>query len=467
LQETIERMEMANKQAMVYAQELKEEIIERKRVEAALQEERALLAQRVTERTAARASSALAARLKDEFLASMSHELRTPLSAVLGLTEVLRSEIYGSLNPKQHKSLTSVEESGRHLLALINDILDLSKVGAGKLELQIGVVPVAAVCQASLRLVRQTAHKKRIKVSEKIDDSITILQADERRLKQILINLLSNAVKFTPEGGEIGLEVIGETVSQEVHFVVWDTGIGISQEDIDRLFMPFVQLDGSLSRQYSGTGLGLARVERMVKLHDGYISVESEIDRGSRFTVSLPWIEQTKLVERSKPKEVAPSAQLESPELSYAVVEISPPEMAITPAPSTKNTVLLVEDDQGMANFMENYLNIKGYQIIIARDGIEAINTAKTEKPDIILMDIQMPEMDGLEATRHIRAEADPNLAATPIIAITALAMSGDRERCLEAGANAYLSKPLKLQELVEAIEAQLHKNRVGEQDLL
>lgn len=468
LQETIERLEMANKQAMIYAQELKEEIIERKRAEAALQEERALLAQRVTERTAdlraANEELARAGRLKDEFLASMSHELRTPLSAVLGLTEVLQSEIYGPLNPKQHKSLTSVEESGRHLLALINDILDLSKIGAGKLELQIGVVPVAAVCQASLRLIREAAHKKRIKVSKKLDTSITILQADERRLKQILINLLSNAVKFTPEGGEVGLEIIGDAVSQEAHFIVWDTGIGISQEDIDRLFMPFVQLDGSLSRHYSGTGLGLALVERMVKLHDGYISVESEIGRGSRFTVSLPWIKQTKLIERSKPE--APPT-LARPELSYAAAKPAPLEMAMTPPAAAKNIVLLVEDDQDMADFMQNYLNVKGYQTITARDGLEAIAKAKAEKPDMILMDVQMPEMNGLEAIRHIRAEANPNLAATPIIAITALAMSGDRERCLEAGANAYLSKPLKLQELVEAIEAQLHKNRVGEQGLI
>ena len=166
--------------------------------------------------------------------------------------------------------------------------MDISKVEAGKLDLEIGPVSVESVCQASLRLVKELAHQKQLKVSTTFNNIITILQADERRLKQILVNLLSNAIKFTPEGGEIGLEVGEDTEKQVIHFTVWDTGIGISREDMRQLFQPFVQLDSSLARQYAGTGLGLSLVLRLVELHRGGISMESEVGQGSRFTISLP-----------------------------------------------------------------------------------------------------------------------------------------------------------------------------------
>lgn len=466
LQETVERLEMVNKQAVIYAQELKEEIIERKRAETALEEERASLAQRVTERTAelqaANEELARAARLKDEFLASMSHELRTPLSAILGLSEVMKSEIYGSLNEKQHKSLSNIEESGRHLLALINDILDLSKIGAGKLELQIGTVPVASVCQASLQMIKETAQKKQITISSTIDEQVTILQADERRLKQVLINLLSNAVKFTPEGGEIGLEVAGDVAQQEVRFTVWDTGIGIPAEKMEYLFQPFVQLDGSLSRQFGGTGLGLALVQRMVQLHDGNVSVESEVGQGSRFTITFPWLD-SEVTTSSTTVTSAPSTALEP---SHPVENESSKK---SPSPSAKaqsSLILLVEDDQRTASFVESYLAARGYQVTVAHDGAQAIERATKMKPDLILMDIQMPQMNGLEATRRIRNDSDSKVATTPIIALTALAMSSDREQCLKAGANDYLSKPLKFKRLIEAIETQLNRKRIAEKGL-
>ncbi len=271
------------------------DLTERKRIEAALAEERALLARRVEERTAAlrvaNAELAKAARLKDEFLASMSHELRTPLNAILGLSEALQDQIYGALNPKQLKALLGIEESGRHLLDLINDILDLSKIEAGKMELEISPVPVDSVCQASLRIINQIAKGKQLKITSTFDSAVMLVRADGRRLKQILVNLLSNAVKFTPEDGAIGLEVNGDVKQGMVHFAVWDTGIGISQKDMEQLFQPFVQLNGTLSRPYPGTGLGLALVHRMVELHGGSITVQSELGKGSRFTVSLPWQE--------------------------------------------------------------------------------------------------------------------------------------------------------------------------------
>jgi PAS domain S-box-containing protein len=434
----------------------------RRRAEEALAEERALLAQRVEERTvelrAANLELARAARLKDEFLASMSHELRTPLNAILGMSETLQELVYGPLNEEQLDSLHTIEESGRHLLSLINDILDVSKIEAGKLELQIGPVSIESTCRASMQFIKQEAHEKRIKISLTHDSAVTTLQADGRRLKQILVNLLSNAVKFTPEGGAIGLEVVGDAQRGLAHFAVWDTGIGISEEDKRRLFRPFVQLDSSLSRQYSGTGLGLALVHRLTKMHGGSVSLESEVGKGSRFTVSLPW-QAPVLGEVEGPAgEVEAAEELAQP----ACGDAEPPEAdrLATSAPRRGQRVeqfliLLAEDNQHNIDMISNYLLLsKGYRVTVARNGREVLERAREERPDLILMDIQMPEMDGLEAIRRIRADAD--LADVPIIALTALAMSGDRERSLAAGANDYLSKPVRLKCLVEAIETQI-----------
>jgi PAS domain S-box-containing protein len=232
-----------------------------------------------------------AARLKDEFLAMMSHELRTPLNVVLGMSEVLQEEIYGPLNDRQLKSLRMIKESGHRLLEIITDILDLYAINTGKMTLEITPVAVELVFQASLQLINPLAQKKKLKVSFMLDNAVTTIHADERLLKRVLVSLLSNAVKFTPEGGRIGLEVESDADHQVVRFTVWDTGIGIAEEDMERLFQPFVQLDSRLSRKYEGTGLGLSLVYRLVELLGGSISVESEVGKGSRFTVLLPWKE--------------------------------------------------------------------------------------------------------------------------------------------------------------------------------
>ncbi len=251
------------------------------------------LEQRVAGRTQAlhiaNAELRRANRLKDEFLAGMSHELRTPLNSILGLSESLQLGTYGQLNERQHTTLRYIEESGRHLLALINDILDVSKIEAGQMQLETGPVSVESVAQASLQFVRQSAFKKQIKVNLSIDSPLIPIEADERRLKQILVNLLNNAVKFTAEGGAIGLEVVADSDKQMTHFTVWDTGIGIAPEDMERLFQPFIQVDARLARSYTGTGLGLTLVQRMTEMHGGRVSVESEVGQGSRFIVSFPW----------------------------------------------------------------------------------------------------------------------------------------------------------------------------------
>ena len=234
---------------------------------------------------------ARASRLKDEFLASMSHELRTPLNGILGISESLHEEVYGPLNSGQQRAILDVVDCGRHLLDLINDILDVAKIEAGKVALELGGLAVEQVCAASHRLIKEAAAKRRLSVCLAIDRTLGEMVADQRRLKQILVNLLSNAVKFTPQGGKIGLEVVGDRVKCEVRFTVWDTGIGISPADQTRLFQPFIQLDSGLSRHYEGTGLGLVLVKRLTEMHGGAVHIESEVGKGSRFTVVLPWIE--------------------------------------------------------------------------------------------------------------------------------------------------------------------------------
>ncbi len=419
----------------------------RKQMEATLIEERRSLARRVRERTTelstANAELARATRLKDEFLANMSHELRTPLNAILGMSEVLKLEVYGQLNDQQQKALLHIEEGGRHLLELINDILDLSKIEAGKLDLEIRVLNVEEVCQTSIRFINQLAKEKQIKTSLTIGPAINSIQADNRRLKQILVNLLNNAVKFTPEGGKMGLEVTYDQEHNTIHFTVWDTGIGIRQEHVQRLFTPFVQIDSKLSRQHEGTGLGLSLVARLTEMHSGGVSVKSEVGQGSRFTVSLP---------------IQQAAKLQSDDWSYETLTAAQSE-DITPEPpeaSVSHTILLAEDNLAYRLSVNDFLQAKGYEVILAQDGLEAVEYAKRDKPDMILMDIQMPNLDGLEAMRRIRA--DSRLASTPIIALTALGMRGDRERCLAAGANDYLNKPISMVKMLTTIETQLKK---------
>ncbi len=438
------RVEFAKGTQIIYG--VVSDITERKQMESALVEERTSLARRVEERTAelstTNAELARATRLKDEFLANMSHELRTPLNAILGMSEVLRMEVYGTLNDEQLNALLHIEEGGQHLLELINDILDLSKIEAGKVGLMIDTVYVENVCQASLRFIKQIANKKEIETSFSMDQHATTMQADERRLKQILVNLLNNAVKFTPDSGRVGLEVKHDIAGRKIHFIVWDTGIGIAEEEMDRLFQPFVQIDSSLSRHHEGTGLGLSLVTRLAEMHGGSVTVESQVGQGSRFTVMMPW----------QPEE---SEKTEGPaSLGEMDVEgVSPHPPALLPV----STILLVEDNEANIATLLTYLEGQNYRVIVARNGFEAVAQAQAEKPDAILMDIQMPEMDGLEATRRIRSDHTPDVANTPIIALTALAMPGDKERCLTAGASAYLSKPVNFKDLARVLKKQIY----------
>ena len=375
-------------------------------------------------------------RYKDQFLATMSHELRTPLNAILGMSEALTVPVYGELNGQQERAVRHISESGTHLLSLIDDILDLSKISAGRSPLEYSAVNVQQVTAAALRMVRPIVNARSLQLKTRLDPRVQAIMADDRRLKQVLVNLLNNAVKFTDEGGTVTLEVTGDVRSGKVNFIVTDTGIGIPDEGLAQLFEPFVQLDGGLNRQYEGTGLGLTLVKRLVDLHGGTINVESTVGIGSRFTVALPWREA-----------------------------FQRPDTGLSPAPKIVETgkasaargasILLAEDREANILTLLDYLTIKGFEVIVARNGREAVEMTRINLPDLILMDIQMPEMNGLEATRLIRK--DPVTAHIPIIALTALAMPGDRERCMEAGANDYISKPVSLRQLVQTIENHLH----------
>ncbi|MCB0117534.1 MAG: PAS domain S-box protein [Anaerolineales bacterium] len=382
-----------------------------------------------------------ALRLKDEFLANMSHELRTPLNAILGISESLLEQLSGPLNERQQKYLQTVLESAQHLLELINDILDLAKINAGKIELDFSKVDVNSVANASLRMIRQIAQKKEVTVQFEIDSSVKTVMADERRLKQMLVNLLSNAVKFTQKGGSIGLDIQGNDAHDNLRFVVWDTGIGIDPQNLRHLFKPFVQLDAGLSRGSQGTGLGLVLVSQMARLHGGSVTVESEPDKGSRFTITIPW--------RAVGK-TAPLSPESVPE--HAAQALSPSGAAHKPI------ILLVEDTEAVTMLISDYLGHHGYTVLTAKDGFEGIAHTKKTKPDLILMDVMMPEMDGIETTQRIRGEL--GLTEVPIIALTALAMAGDRERCLEAGMNDYLSKPVTLSALLATVEKYIPANR-------
>ena len=427
---------------VTYLQSASRNITDRKVMSELLISERAELANRVEARTAelraANTELVRALRAKDEFFATMSHELRTPLTGILGQTDVLRMGLYGALTERQVQSLNSIEECGQHLLGLITDILDLAKTEVGKLTLQLVPASAVEICQASLRFIDKAAQEKGLRVSYLHDTAVADIQADPRRLKQILINLLVNAVKFTPAGGQVGLEVQGSAEEQAIRFTVWDTGIGIPSDKVNLLFQPFVQLDSGFSREYDGTGLGLALVRRLAELHGGRVGVESEgiPGRGSRFTVWLPW--QPTAGSQSAAPANDPSAGTEN---HHPAVAAGQP------------LVLLADDNATSLTVLSDYLTACGFQVAQAHDGAEAVERARTLRPALVVMDIQMPGLNGLEAIRALKTGAQN---APRIIALTALAMPGDKEQCLAAGADLYLSKPVRLIELAQSIKGYL-----------
>ncbi len=405
-----------------------------------------------------------ASQMKSEFLASMSHELRTPLNSILGFSDLLKRQISGELNHRQINHVNLIEKSGQHLLQLINDILDLSKIEAGKTELNIQAVEVHRLCNECLKMIQPRADKKRLALSLELDYRLNQVALDERRVRQIIINLLSNAVKFTPEAGTIklsgrlayGSQMEGDyrpdcsPVNASTPYLcleVQDSGIGIPEDRWHLLFRPFQQVDASLTRRHEGTGLGLALTKRLAELHGGTVSLESNVNQGSRFRVWLPLTEMREILADSP---IDPALEISS--------NLAPPSLTS----ETRNAprILVVEDQPFNQLLVSEILELEGYQVELICEGqtmMDMINSPFVRAsmlPDMILMDIQLPEVDGFELMRQLKKHSV--WQSVPVVAVTAMAMAGDRDRCLEAGAVAYLSKPLDVDQVLATVKSLL-----------
>jgi PAS domain S-box-containing protein len=337
---------------------------------------------------------------KSEFLANMSHELRTPLNSVIGFSEVLQDQMFGPINEKQQEYLGNILTSGRHLLSLINDILDLSKVESGKMELDLTSFGLRETLDASLTMLSEHAIKGGIDLRLVVAPEAEVqLVADQRKLKQILFNLLSNAVKFTPAAGTVELSVVRE--GDFLQFAVADSGIGVLEADIPKLFQAFTQLESVYTKGFEGTGLGLALTRQLVELHGGRVWVKSEFGKGSRFSFTLPLGQ------------------------SVGAQPIAPLPESL---PGAGNTVLVIEDDLRTLAALEKALRHKGYRSLRATSGREGVEMAQRYSPDLIVLDLVMPDMNGFDVAEQLVQE---NPAANvPILVLTSMDLSpADRAR--------------------------------------
>jgi signal transduction histidine kinase/DNA-binding response OmpR family regulator len=373
-----------------------------------------------------RQSAALevASRHKSEFLASMSHELRTPLNAIIGFSEVLLERMFGELNERQDEYLRDIWSSGKHLLELLNDVLDLSKIEAGQMVLSRSEFLVRKSLEYCLSLVRERALKQRILLSLEVDPGVGVLDADRLRFRQVVLNLLSNAVKFTPDGGRV--DVRASIQGQDVVVTVADTGVGVAAEDRQRIFDSFQQ--GARTAEAEGTGLGLTLSKRIVELHGGRIWVESEVGRGSTFGFALP-------------------GGSEEPVLT----PVPPAEMdwglATEPTTGSGPTVVVVEDDRKSFDLLRAHLEAAGVRVVGARDGEEGLDTVRRLSPVGVILDILLPGIDGWEVLAQLKA--DPRTAPIPVIVVS---MLDERGHGFALGAAEYLVKPVGKEQLLAAV---------------
>ncbi|HEX3997109.1 MAG TPA: response regulator [Pirellulales bacterium] len=428
----------------------------------------------LVEERAARVAAERANRAKDEFLANVSHELRTPMNAIIGMTDLALEE---PLPPLVDKYLGMVKSNARLLLDLLNDILDFSKYRSGKFDLRSIPFGLREIIFELVQTFDYRASEKGLQLSASIAPEVpNRFLGDSLRLRQVLMNLLSNAVKFTHQGTvtiEIGLE--SDTPEEaNLRFAVVDTGIGISATDQQHVFAPFAQVDSSTTRQHGGTGLGLSIASDLIRAMGGRLDLHSELGKGSTFFFVVPI--------RHEPQSAAPNGQPAAAQSVESSRDLPPtaqhePEAkgaagkdtatkpdydrptksaSAADSPSGKLRVLLVEDLPANQMLVVHVLKRRGHEVEVAKNGIQAVELASQHPFDLVLMDLQMPDMDGFEATAAIRAL--PQGGQMPIVALTAHALPADRDRCLAAGMDDYLAKPLDIRQLVEVVEANAHR---------
>ena len=369
----------------------------------------------------ARDEAERASRAKGAFLGSMSHELRTPLNAVLGMTEALAEGVYGALSEPQRTAAETAHRSGQHLLAMIDDVLDLSRIDAGRLVLAKEDVDVGQLADQVLGMIEPRARARGLTVERRLDTADRTVRADPRRLRQILLNLLEHAISTGPRDGVLGLSLSSPGPALEIE--VRNGAPPVPDEELALLFVPFASRHEGGVRDGSATGLGLALVQKLVELHGGTLRARSAPGEGHRFTVGLPTVPSLRPAPR-------------------------PERVASGDAP----LVLLVEDSEPNIVLTRDFLRSSGYRVAVAKTGLEGVELATDPEVMLVLMDIQLPGIDGLEATRRIRATDRGR--SLPIVALTAFAMHGDREACLAAGVTDYLSKPVALRDLLGVVRA-------------
>jgi signal transduction histidine kinase len=385
----------------------------------------------------ARLLAEAASNAKSCFLANMSHELRTPLTAIRGFVDLLQDAL---VDQEQRELLSIVARNADYLLELINEILDLAKIEAGRMELTYSPCSVREIVSDVAVLMHVRAQQKDLVLTSELDDSLPpVVESDALRLRQVLVNLVGNAIKFT-DRGNVSIRALARQANDlpEVVLEVSDTGVGIAPHDRERIFEPFAQADASVARRFAGTGLGLAVARRIIEKMGGRISVESELGEGSTFRVVLP----------CRTPSGAPAAPASNPSCPPEATADRAPVQANAPLPSLHCRVLLAEDGPDNQRLISTMLSKAGAEVALAANGHEVIGKALTEAFDMILMDMHMPYVDGYTATRRLREAGYDR----PIIALTASAMEGDRAKCLEAGCDDYVSKPIDRRLLLETV---------------
>ena len=385
--------------------------------------------------------------IKSRFVSNTSHELRTPLNSILGFSDVLLEKSFGPLNDSQERYVKNINAAGKHLLELINNVLDIAKIEAGKFEIVYETFQAADFVDEVTSIMMPLAEKKSIEISSQIESDIEFITADRVKIKQILYNLLSNAIKFTPEGGKVGIEVAYDDTAgypavpsspkiELLKFSVWDTGVGIGPGDKERIFDEFEQADTTLSREYGGAGLGLALSKKLVELHGGTISVESSLGKGSIFTFTVPVTSPVEPVQAEEPEAIG---------LSFPWMKEEAP------------LILVVEDDLDTAELLTLHLTQSGYKVAHAYNGEEAIERARTMRPFAITLDVMLPKKDGWEVLQTLKS--DPLTADIPIIIHSII---DNKELAFALGATDYLMKPLdKAALLTKLDELNISKGKI------